>query len=149
MKKFSFRLDSYLRISRHQEQLEQLRLTELMEEERRTRDAIQDLQSCWANTSTELSSHREIHSFEIGWYRRRMDFIEQQIEETENRLAALLERVAVQRERVIEVRKKVRIVEKLRERRLDRFQIELDRSLRNEMDDLFILAREGRPFLAD
>jgi flagellar export protein FliJ len=149
MKKFSFRLDSYLRISRHQEQLEQLRLTELMEEERRTRDAIQDLQSSWANTSTELSSHREIHSFEIGWYRQRMDFIEQQIEETENRLAALLERVAVQRERVVEARKKVRIVEKLRERRLERFQFELDRTLQNEMDDLFLLTREGRPFLAD
>ncbi len=149
MKKFSFRLDPYLEISRHQEQLEQLRLTELMNEERRMREAIQDLRSSWGNTSTELSSHREIHAFEIAWYRQRMQFIEQQIEETENRLAVLLERVTVQRNRVVEARKKVSIVEKLRERRLERFQFELDRTLQNEMDDLFLLTRDGRPFLAD
>ena len=149
MKKFSFRLESYLQICLHREQLEQLRLNELMSEERRIREALQDLRAGLAKVSADLSAQREIHVFEISWYRQRMQYVSFQIEQTENRLDAVLGRVAAQRNLLVEARKKRRIVEKLREKRYERFQFELDRTLQNEMEDLFLLGREGRPFLSD
>jgi flagellar FliJ protein len=149
MKKFSFRLESYLQICHHREQLEQLRLNELLSEARRIREAREELRSSLALVSADLSTQREIHVFEISWYRQRMQFLNFQIEQAQNRLDAVLGRVATQRNLLVEARKKRRIVEKLREKRFERFQFELDRTLQNEMEDLFLLGREGRPFLSD
>ena len=60
MKRFSFRLESYLRLCRHREELEQVRLAELVTEAKRLRDTLSTLLEALRRTKDQLGGRRAI-----------------------------------------------------------------------------------------
>jgi flagellar FliJ protein len=145
MKRFSFRLESYLRLCRHREELEQVRLAELVTEAKRVRDTLATLLEALKRTKDELGGRRTIRVYEVGWYRQRIRGLQVQIEQTESQLANLQDLVIQQRLRLIEARKKRKIVEKLRTNRLNQHQRQVELELQKQMDDLYLqrLHRNG------
>lgn len=138
MKKFSFRLEPYLRLCRHREEVEQVRLAELISEAKRIRDLLITFREALSRTKDELGARQEIRVYEVGWYRQRIQGLKVQIEQTESQLANLQDLVIRQRLQLIEARKKRKIVEKLRANRLSRHQQQVDLELQKEVDDLYL-----------
>lgn len=145
MKKFSFRLEPYLRLCLHREELEQVRLAELVTEAKRLREALISLRDSLRRTKEELGHQREIRVYEVGWYRQRIQGLQVQIEQLEAQLANLQHLIIQQRLKLIEARKKRKVVEKLRANRLARHERQIDLELQKEVDDLFLqrLHRRG------
>ena len=138
MKKFSFRLESYLRVCRHREELEQVRLSELVTEAKRLRETLGALRDGRRRTREELGTRREIRVYEVGWFRSRIRGLQDQIELTESQLTNLQNLIIQQRIQLIEARKKRKVVEKLRANRFAEFQKVADLELQKELDDLFL-----------
>ncbi len=145
MKKFSFRLEPYLRLCLHREELEQVRLAELVTEAKRLREALLSLRDSLTRTKEDLGRQREIRVYEVGWYRQRIQGLQVQIEQLEVQLANLQDLIIRQRLKLIEARKKRKVVEKLRANRLARHERQVELELQKEVDDLYLqrLHRRG------
>lgn len=138
MKKFSFRLEPYLRLCRHREELEQVRLAELITEAKRLREALSMFRQAVNRTKDELGARHEIRVYEVGWYRQRIRGLQSQIEQAETQLANLQDLAIRQRLRLIEARKRRKVVEKLRTNRLNQYQRQVDLELQKQLDDLYL-----------
>ncbi|MCS7315020.1 MAG: flagellar FliJ family protein [Bryobacterales bacterium] len=131
MKRFVFRLEPVLRWRRGQLELEQNRLRELAAERDRIRMRLRELEQHRREQESQLLSRDALSGAELAaleaWRLR-------QRAERERCQQALLEaerRLAEQRERVLEARRRVRLLEKLRERRYGEWQAEVERQVEN------------------
>ena len=138
MRKFKFRLEPYLGFCRHLETAEQLRLAEVLGDYSRIQDALRSLVAALERTEAEFSGQRQILVYEAGWYLHRISSLKTDLERLEHRLEEAAERVREQRRQLVEARRKRKIVERLRERRLESHEREVERLHQSEMDDLFL-----------
>lgn len=138
MKKFNFRLEPYLGLCRHREDIEQVRLAELVSEAKRIRDMLQTFREGLRRTKDELGARHEIRAYEVGWYRQRIQGLQVQIELTESRLTNLQNLIIRQRLQLIEARRRRKVVEKLRSNRLQHHQQQVELEQQKEIDDLYL-----------
>jgi len=138
MKKFQFRLQPYLKICLHREEAEWLRLQELLNEFKQLERVRDQLAAERQNTIREHRAQKVLLVYEAEWFVRRIDFLEQQIASAHMRVVEAETKVSVQRDRLIAARRRRKVVEKLRERRLHQYEAEAAKTLQNEMDDIHL-----------
>lgn len=143
MKRFVFRLESVLRWRRSQFEHEQNRLRELAAERDRIRLRLRELDEDRRRQEHELLASGVLSGAELSaldaWRQRQRA----ERERCEQALGEAERRVAEQRERLLAARRRLRLLEKLKERRYAEWQAEADR----EMEALAAechLARWGR-----
>jgi hypothetical protein len=129
MKKFRFELDGALRLRRQQLNGEELKLKAALAEVARTRMVRQALLEEWMQQERMLRERDELDPFELasmgdyqGWVKRREGELTKQEAEQAKRADA-------QRECVAAARRRLKLLEDLRERRLAEWTRESNREL--------------------
>lgn len=127
MRRFRFGLESVLRWRQHQLEVEQFALEALLAERERIRSQIWQNRQAGAAAQREILAQPEIEAAELvaleAWVRRlaaERTRLEKAGEECETRISA-------QRGRVLEARRRLRLLERLRERRFQEWRAELER----------------------
>lgn len=143
MKRFVFRLESVLRWRRSQFELEQNRLRELAAERDRIRLRLRELDEHRRRQESELLvagtlSGADLSALEAWRLRQRAER-----EGCERALAEAERRIGEQRERVLEARRRLRLLEKLRERRYAEWRADADREIEAMAAECY-LTRWGR-----
>lgn len=144
MKRFDFRLDPYLKVCQRREELEQIRLAELFTELKKLDALKKALELTLMTTQLELSRKTSIPAYEAGWYIQRIEGLRREIEEVCLRLGQTSDQIESQKLELVEARRRLRPVERLKERRLKQFEKEIEKQAQSESDDLF-LQRFHRP----
>lgn len=138
MKKFQFRLDSYLKISRHQEEVEQIRLSEILRDRQEVRTKLERnktdasaAEAFWAEIPIPTAFQAVMHENYMHRLRLQRTVLEEELHRVN-------EKVEAQRERLKEATQRCEVIEKLKKRRKQDYQLEADRRLQRESDDLFL-----------
>lgn len=143
MRRFVFRLESVLRWRRSRFELEQNRLRELAAERDRIRLRLRRLEEQRRRLEGELLASGTLSGAELAaleaWRLR------QRVERArcEQALAEAERRVEAQREQALEARRRLRLLERLKERRYAEWQTEADREAEALAAECH-LARRGR-----
>jgi flagellar FliJ protein len=143
MKRFLFALEGALRWRQRRLEQEESRLRSLAAERDALRERIRQIGEARRGAERELLGQASIPAEDLAAleaYRLRLARERARLEQAE---ADCEGRLAAQRERVLEARRDVRVIEKLRERRLAEWQAEADRELEGLAAEVF-LARWGR-----
>jgi flagellar export protein FliJ len=143
MKKFKFPLESCLKLRRHREEIEEIRLGELMSERRKFQTELEDLQERLNRTQKEMTEKNEITSREVNLYRRYLTSLERRIVDLSGKLRQVDARLDLQRSVLLKARQSRKVVDRLKEKRKKRHQDEADRLLQLEMEELHLL-QHGR-----
>ncbi len=141
MKKFAFRLESYLKLRRHREEVEEIRLGELMSERQRFRAERDQLQSKLIKARQEMTIQREITVAEVNLYRKYAAGVERKLVDVAARLRQLEARIDLQRSVLLKARQNRKVVDLLKEKRRVRHQNEVDRLIQAEMEELHLIQR--------
>ena len=141
MKKFVFRLESCLRLRRHREEIEEIRLSELTSERQKFLTEKETLQLRLIKTQREMTEKREITSEEINLYRKYATSLEKKILDFAARLRQLQARIDLQRSVLLKARQTRKVIDRLKEKRKERHQYEADRRIQAEMEELHLLQR--------
>lgn len=146
MKRFVFRLEAYLNQTRRQEETERFRLAALIQEEARLSQIHQELVFRREEQQSRLARSPALAAYEANWYVHHIYGLGRQIEEVEHRLKTCQEEIERQRQVLVEARRRLRPVEKLKQRRLDAWHQEADKWLQREVEDLHLqrVARQER-----
>lgn len=127
--KFEFRLDPVLRLRLRDEETAKRELGEAVAREQKERDALQALQD---ELSLEVSSQAQARE-DVIWAQGQALYLEWAIAQN-GRIAAqrqvcqeAAKAVQAARQAVVEARRAVQVLEKLRERRLQQWKLELSR----------------------
>ena len=144
MKKFVFRLESCLRLRRHREEVEEIRLSELTSQRRRFQTEKETLQASLINTQKEMTEKKEITSEEVNLYRTYAASLERKIVDLAARLRQLQARIDLQRSILLKARQTRKVVDRLKEKRRERHQYEADRRIQAEMEELHLMQRGQR-----
>jgi len=142
MKKFVFRLESCLRLRRHREEVEEIRLSELMSDRLRFHNEKEQLQLALIGTQKEMTEKKIITSEEVNLYRRYATSLEKKIVDLAARIRQLEARIDLQRSILLKARQTRKVVDRLKEKRRERHQNEADRQIQLEMEELHLLRRE-------
>ena len=144
MQRFQFRLDRVLEWRRKECRMEENRLADCLDLVRTAGRKIAQLQADRAAVERELLERSAIPAedfLNLGCYRLRAD--KEKIEAAEERRQRLLA-AAEQRTRVQRTRQRVRLLEKMRDRRLEEHMAAAGRELENLAAEAY-LARWPRP----
>jgi flagellar protein FliJ len=139
MKKFRFRLQTLLKLRQQQEDQKQrvvgALLTELNEQQRQALEMA-------AAVRAEGDRLREQHArgaIDLEWashYRRYVTYMQQAINKRIEAVAQIQQRLARARQELAEAAKQTKILEKLRDRRKNRYDLELRRQDQREQDEI-------------
>lgn len=143
MKRFAFPLEGALRWRQRRLELQESRLRSLAAERDAIRERIGQIGQARRRAEQELLGQASIRAEELAAleaYRLRLARERVRLQQAETDCEG---RLAAQRERVLEARRDVRLIEKLKERRLAEWQAEADRELEALAAEVF-LARWGR-----
>ncbi len=143
MKAFRFQLGRVLDLRAAQLDREENALKELFAERKRQEQVLADLRAEWLRSGRSLTLESRIDGSELsalGAYRGHLRDREQGLRRQREEHDA---RIAGQRGRVLEARKRVRLLEKLRDRRRSSWEHELGRELEALAGEAF-LARWNR-----
>lgn len=143
MKKFVFSLESCLKLRRHREEIEELRLGEMLSERQKFLKEAERLRSGLTKTRKEMTERREMTAEEANLYRKYATSLERKLVDVEARRRQLDARIEIQRSILLKARQRRKVVERLKEKRKDRHQQEVDRLDQAEMEDLH-LSQRGR-----
>jgi len=143
MKKFVFRLESCLRLRRHREEVEEIRLGELMSERQKFHSEKEELERCLARTQKEMTARTEITSEEVNLYRNYTANLDRKIVDLAAKLRQLEARIDLQRSVLLKARQRRKVVDRLKEKRKKRHQRRADHAVQLEMEELHLL-RHGR-----
>lgn len=141
MKKFVFPLESSLKLRRHREEIEEIRLGELMSRRQKCHAEKEDLQSKLIKTQKEMTEQREITSEEVNLYRKYAASLERRIVDLTAKLRQLEARLDLQRSVLLKARQSRKVVDLLKQKRRKRHQYEADRQVQAEMEELHLLKR--------
>jgi flagellar biosynthesis chaperone FliJ len=144
MKSFQFRLASALRLREVQLQAEQSKLHELMAEEQRLQQSLEALQNerrdqlLLLQTAHELEATelRALSSFLVACDGRALG-----IRDAITRQARLIQE---QRQHVLRAERNVRLLDKLRERKLQEWTLEASRQIETAAQEAWLAARHLR-----
>lgn len=138
MKKFQFKLQSYLNLCIHREESEQIRLQELQARDAELEKALRSVLSRLHETELELRSHAVISSDEVEIYQRYMARLRAESRSLELKKNELQPKLQKQRLSLVEAMQKRKAIERLRERGEQEHVLEVERFLQQENDDLFL-----------
>jgi len=144
VKKFKFRLESYLRVCRHRVRAEEIRLREILIERDLILREIDRLEDEKRGKEIEKSQKREFTSIEMRILVNYIESLQLKIYRLTGEVAEIEARIRTQQQRIIEARKTLKPVEKLKQRRKDQYRFEADRELQAVVDELHLL-RRSRP----
>jgi flagellar biosynthesis chaperone FliJ len=147
MQKFRFALESVRQWRRVRAELEEAKLHELLAGLERMGQAAQGLEQMRLDAEQTVFSASTVASEQLvrlDAYRRHLQAqrVSLEAKRRERRQA-----IAEQQGRVLEARRALRLLEKLRERQLANWQVEVDRELEAMIAEVY-LARQGRRVLA-
>ncbi len=143
MKRFQFPLETVLRWRQSRLEAEQARLRELLAEREQIRLRIRQTEEDAQAAARDVLSAEGILAEELAaleTYLRRLSAERARLRGAEADCEA---RIGRQRERVLEAERRVRVIEKLRERRLQEWRAEVDREIENQAAEAY-LAQWGR-----
>jgi flagellar FliJ protein len=141
MKKFVFRLESLLRLRRHREELEEVRLGDLMRERQECEEAKEQLQNRLVQTLQQMTARTETTSGELNLYRNYALSLESKLLDLGLSLRKLQAQIEVQRSVLVKVRRHRKVVDRLKDKRRERHQYEQDRKDQAELEELHLLRR--------
>jgi flagellar FliJ protein len=141
MKKFVFRLESCLKLRRHREEVEEIRLGELMSNRLKFRTEREQFQAKLNATQQEMTERSKITSEEVNLYRKYAVSLEKKIVDLAAKIRQLEARIDLQRTLLLKARKSRKVVDRLKEKRRERHQNEADRQVQAEMEELHLLQR--------
>ena len=144
MKKFSFRLESCLKLRRHHEEVEEIRLSELMGERQKVLLETENLQTKLAVTRKEMTARPVITSSEANLYRKYAASLERKITDLAAKLRHLEARIEIQRSILLKARQSRKVIDRLKEKRKERHRVEMDRLIQAEMEEIHLLQRGSR-----
>jgi hypothetical protein len=135
LKSFQFRLASVVRIRELQRRTEESKLEALLAQRARIESEMDEQQKSLDRSWISTKSQPTLFSADLA----AMQSVEQQVKKDRaafrNRLVAQDELILKQRAAVVEVRRKLRLLEKLRVKRHDEWEVEADRELAALVDD--------------
>lgn len=138
MKKFAFRLESYLSTCRYREEAERLKLAGLHQELGKLQEARTRLIRSLERNQDELSRGAVRVAYEATWYVYHIHGLRQQIEAIGQQIRNKQTEIEQQQERLIEARRKLRPVEKLRERREESHRKAMEKLVDAEVSELYL-----------
>lgn len=138
MKRFFFRLDSYLQYCRHREDAEYRRLAELILEHKGLEETRRTVSLSLQRVRKDLSGKIESYGYETGWYVMHIHSLRHQLDRLETDLDRLRFQILEQRKVLLEARRRRNPVEKLRERRRLQYERNLEKAEQREADDLYL-----------
>jgi flagellar FliJ protein len=136
MKRFRFKLESCLKLRRHLEESEEIRLGELMREELRLKTENRELRSALAKARREMNKQTRITSEGLNLYRKYIVSLERKIRNIEEELLRLAAKINIQRSILLKARRNRRVVDRLKEKRKQRYSQESDREIQSELEEL-------------
>lgn len=139
-----FRLDPCLKIRRHREECEEIRLGELIQDRRDLQASVKAVDRSGQEARAELSEKAEMMAAEALLYQYYFASLDLKQMELTRRCEELDGKVDQQRKKLIEARKDLKVIEKLKDRFLAQRERELDRLAQLELEDLFLQGKVGR-----
>jgi len=143
MKKFVFRLESCLKLRRHREEVEEIRLGELMGERQKLDTEQEELKRSLIKTQKEMTARTEMTSEEVNLYRNYTANLDRKIVDLAASLRKLEAHIDLQRSVLLKARQRRKVIDRLKEKRKERHQRRADHGLQLEMEELH-LQRHGR-----
>lgn len=145
MKRFTFRLEAYLQQCRHREEGERLKLAAAQQELSRLVELRQQLVRRLEDSKDTLARAPLMPAYEATWFVNHIHGLESQIEHCDRRIEGAKRAVEAQRQVLVEARRRLKPVEKLKERRFADWQQAVDQHYQQEAEELFLLrlGREG------
>lgn len=143
MKRFRFSLESVLRWRRNRLEQEQLRLQGLLAERATIQQRIRDCESQRRQAEQTVLRAALIQPQELAALEAYRRWLRQQRARLEQAASDCEARIAAQREVVLEARRELRLIEKLKERRLTEWEAEAARELEGLAAETY-LAQWGR-----
>jgi len=143
MKRFAFRLETVLRWRRSQFDLEQSKLHKLVGEREVLRARIHELEGVRAAAEQAVLKAGEVRGEELAALEAYRRALAAQRANLQKALVACEEKIKAQRERVLEARRNVRLLEALKQRQRLAWEAELNRELEALAAEAY-LGRWGR-----
>jgi len=143
MKRFQFQLATALDWRKRRMEAEQARLDEVLARQAGLRRMMEDAARDRARSGEELLRARTIEAEDLAAldaYRRALDAQKRRLE---RELAAVEEAIGRQRQLVMTAMRDYRLMEKLKDRRLEEWRKQFEREVENEATELY-LAKRGR-----
>jgi flagellar export protein FliJ len=128
-----------LKYCRHQVDAEETRLKELLLEKGSICRNIDRIETEIRDKETEKSQKKVFTSSEMQLFVNYIDSLMIRVYELTNELAELEARISSQQNRVIDARKRLKPVEKLKERKKIQYQFEANRELQALLDELHLV----------
>jgi flagellar biosynthesis chaperone FliJ len=151
MKRPEFKLESYLNVCRSRQELEEVRMGELTREEMGLESSMKDCAARINQTIEEKSrlEDGEILVREILLYQQYLATLRDQASRLKDRKDALNVKVEEQRKQLMSAMRMQKVVSKLKERSKKLHLKKADRSLQEEVDELYLLqfGRSKKPRL--
>lgn len=143
MKRFQFQLATALDWRKRRMETEQARLDELLARQAGLQRMLEDTARDRARSGEELLRATTIEAEDLAAldaYRRALDVQKRRLE---RELTAVAEAIGRQRQLVMATMRDYRLMEKLKDRRLEEWRKQFERELENEATELY-LAKRGR-----
>ena len=143
MKKFVFRLEPLLRLRRHREELEEIRLGDLMHERKQYKDEEEELQNRLGQTRRQMTEQTVTTSEELNLYQRYAASLERRLLDLGLKLRKLDAHIELQRSVLVKARRHRKVVDRLKEKRRERHHYQQDREDQAELEELHLLQRHN------
>lgn len=140
MKRFLFSLETLLRHRRNLEEKERAQLSRLFAKFKSEVAHLQSLQAKHHETLTELAQKRvdgSEHDEALLFYPY-LDRLRHEMRRSEKRIAQLEQELEAQKTAVIEAKKKKRVLETLRTKKLKQFNAALDKEEQKAIDEIVV-----------
>jgi len=138
MQSFRFRLERILAWRRKEFEAEQARLGTIAAERQRLEAAQRAILAAWDRSARDLLASGSVDGGDLaalGGFRARL---ERELEANARLRREAAERLSGQRARTLEAQRRVRLLEKLRERRLGEWRVSWERELESLANDAFL-----------
>lgn len=140
MPRFSFKLQRVLDIKGRREEQLKGELASAKREYKEEEEVLHSLERSYSIYLDGLRRHqlKTISIQEVNWYRTYLSKLANDISVQSQKLEDLLRRIDELKEKLIEVSKERRVLEKLRERKWDEFKKEVERLEQETLDEIGI-----------
>ncbi|MCC6537325.1 MAG: hypothetical protein IT162_07245 [Bryobacterales bacterium] len=138
MKKFQFPLESALLWRRRQMETEQARLEELERQRVSLAALLAGIEQSWAASAEAVCKEKVIEASELETLANYRIASDHQKRRVDNELRVLAGKVHAQKAQLVEATRQFRLIEKLKDRRKEEWQHQVDAQLEQEAGELYL-----------
>lgn len=143
MTRFQFRLQSVLRWRQAQLDAERAKLEQLVAEQRKVNAAVEALRNERAQAKAFLSGKSDLQGVELRLVSSFLLGVEARAAKLRDHLRAITQSVEAQRKQVARADRNVRLLNKLREKKLEEWKQEADREIETLAQESWMAAQHG------